>query len=373
MKTLNFGMIGSGFMGKGFALALKSVSTVFGMPVSIGLEILATSSLERASKDAAIFGFNRASGNWQEVVNDPHVDAVINCTPNHLHKDIVLAAMKAGKHILSEKPLGLNGEEAKDMFLAAEMCDVNTMVGFCYTKNPATQLAREIIQRGEIGDIVHFRGTHVEDYLMDSDKPGDWRIEQSKSGPGALADLCHIVNMAQYLCGDINQVMGDTQIVYPSRPDPAGGLKTVENDDQAHLLCRFSSGALGYLECSRIAAGRKMGLTYEITGTTGSIYFDQSRLSEIQLYSGNDKLGREGFRTILLGPEHPDYAAFLNAPGHCLGYNDMLTIELRDFIIGILDEQPVWPSFRDGYATARVIDAILLSQKEQRWIEVAEI
>jgi len=116
-----------------------------------------------------------------------------------------------------------------------------------------------------------------------------------------------------------------------------------------------------------------MGLTYEITGTKGSIYFDQSRLSEIQLYYSNDKQGRDGFRTILIGPDQPDYAAFLKAPGHGLGYNDMLTIELRDFIIGILRKQTIWPNFKDGYTNSRIIDAVLLSKQEQRWVDISEI
>ena len=373
MQSLKIGMIGSGYMGKAYVLALKTLPTVFNLPVNLVLETVATSNYESAAKAADSLGFNRSTGNWRDIIEDPEIDIVISCTPNFLHKEVALATIAAGKHILTEKPMGLDAPESKEMAQAAQAANVKTMVGYCYAKNPATQLAREIIQRGEIGELVHFRGTHIEDYLMDPQVPADWRVEQAKSGSGALGDLCHIINIAEYLCGDIDSVVSDTQIIHPQRKNHRGEMQVVENDDQAHFLCRFENGLQGYLECSRVAAGKKMGLTYEITGTLGTLYFDQARLSELKLYTKGDDVGREGFRTILIGPDNPDYGNFNVGPGHGLGYNDQLTIQMRDFICGIMHDTAIWPDFEAGYASAKVVDAVLLSAQQRRWVDVNEV
>ena len=343
---------------------------------------LVTSVMFKRGQKAKELGFHRATGDWRTLVNDPNVDVVDICSPNYLHKEMALAAIAAGKHVYSEKPLALNAVDAKEMTEAAEAAGVKTLVGFNYVKNPVAQLVKEIIENGEIGEVVHFRGTHNEDYLADPNVPFSWRLKRELAGSGTLGDMgSHIINMAQYLVSDIDEVMADLQTVIKERPLYDGKKQTennnqyakVENDDQVHMMVRFSNGAIGTLESSRIACGRKMGLTYEVTGTKGTIVFDQERLSELQLFTNTDPSNRQGFRTILVGPEHPDYAAFCIASGHGLGYNDQKIVEVRDLVEGICADKPMWPDFRAAYEVNKVLDAAELSYKESRWIKIRVI
>jgi predicted dehydrogenase len=374
-KTLKFGVIGAGYMGKAYAIALNTVASVFSLSAKPVLEQIATTSAESAAKKAGAFGFNRATNSWQDLVADPAIDVVGICSPTYVHKKMALAAIAAGKHVLCEKPLALSAAEAHEMAQAAERAGVKTLVGYNYIKNPATQLAKQMIENGEIGDIVHFRATHNEDYLMDPAAGGGWRLkEKFASKAGALGDLAsHIINLAHYLCGPIAEVVGESQIVHAMRPGDSGQLETVENDDQTNFLVKFKSGVLGSFEASRVAAGRKMGLTYEVIGTKGSLYFDQERLAELQFYSGADAAGRRGYRTLLIGPDHPDYGNFCIGAGHGFGYNDMIVVEMKDLVEGIVADKPLWPSFRDAVHTALVVDAVLLSQQERRWVGVSEL
>lgn len=375
VKELKFGVIGAGYMGKAYSIALNTVSAVFPLPAKPVLEMMATTSASGAQDKAEAFGFKRATGSWQELVNAPDIDVVGICSPTYLHQDMALAAIAAGKHVLCEKPLALSAKEANEMANAAERAGVKTLVGYNYIKNPATQLAKQMIANGEIGEIVHFRGTHNEDFLMDPALPMSWRLKAAYgSKAGALGDLAsHIINLAHYLCGPIAEVVGESQTVHRQRPGKDGSLESVENDDQTNFLVKFASGVLGSIEASRIAAGRKMGLTYEVVGTKGSLFFDQERLAELQFYSANDKPSRSGFRTILIGPDHPDYGHFCIGAGHGFGYNDMITVEMKEMVQGVAAGQPLWPSFRDAVHTALVVDAVLLSQQEKRWVAIQEL
>ena len=209
---------------------------------------------------------------------------------------------------------------------------------------------------------------------MDPAAGGGWRLkEKYASKAGALGDLAsHIVNLAHYLCGPIAEVIGESQIVHKMRPGDSGELEAVENDDQTNFLVKFESGVLGSIEASRVAAGRKMGLTYEVIGTKGAICFDQERLSELQFYSGSDPVDRRGYRTLLIGPSHPDYGQFCIGAGHGFGYNDMIVVEMRDMIEGVAADRPMWPTFRDAVHTALVVESVLKSQVERRWVSVQE-
>ena len=375
MQTLRIGLIGTGYMGKAHAIAFKMVGTVFPLSAQPVCELVAEVNAELAHQQAKLLGFNRATGDWRALVQDPDVDIVDICSPNYLHKEMALAAIAAGKHVYAEKPLALNAKDALEMTAAAERAGLKTLVGFNYIKNPATQLAKEIIVNGEIGEMLHFRGVFNEDFLADDGKPFSWRLQREYSGSGVLGDMgSHLINMAEHLVGEITQVNGDLQTVFKQRPLVDGsGVGTVENDDHMHCLIRFGNGAIGTLESSRIAWGRKNGLWYEINGTKGSLIFDQERLSEVQLFTASDAGKRQGFRTILMGPQHPDYGQFSPAPGHGLGYNDMKACEIRDLIEGIAANKPLWPDFRAAYQVNRVCDAIERSHTEGRWVSVAEI
>ncbi len=377
MKKIRVGLIGTGYIGRCHAIAYAQAPTVFPLDAELKLEYLAEVTPELAAQKALEFGFSRSTGNWQDVVNDPDVDVVDICTPNFLHKEIALAAIAAGKHVYAEKPLALTAADAKIMYDAAREAGAKTLVGFNYIKNPTTQLAREIIARGEIGEIVHFYGTHNEDYLADKNTALDWHCIKAKAGLGALGDLAaHIVQMSQYLVGsDIEKVIGDMETVIKTRPNPYN-LKerlNVENEDQATALMRFANGCMGTIETSRIACGRKMGLSYVITGTKGTISYTQERMAELQLYLHDDDPARQGFKTILTGPLHPDYKHFCVSAGHGIGFNDQKTVEIRDLINGLVNNQTLYPDFEEGFKVSRVLDAIALSCKQKCWIRVSDI
>ncbi|MGQ0287447.1 Gfo/Idh/MocA family protein [Pasteurellaceae bacterium 22721_9_1] len=377
MKEVRIGLIGTGYIGRCHAIAYAQAPTVFPLDAKLKLEYLAEITPELAAQKAQEFGFSRSTGNWQDVVKDPNVDVVDICTPNFLHKEIALAAIANGKHVYSEKPLALTAADAKIMYEAAEKAGVKTLVGFNYIKNPTTQLAREIIERGEIGDVIHFYGTHNEDYLASENTPLDWHCVKEKAGLGALGDLsAHIVQMSQYLVGqDIEQVIGDMETVIKTRPNPQNLSERlpVENEDQATALVRFANGVMGTIETSRIACGRKMGLSYVITGTKGTISYTQERMAELKLYIHSDDPARQGFKTILTGPLHPDYKNFCVSAGHGIGFNDQKTVEIRDLVNGIANNQEMYPDFLEGFKVSRILDAIALSCEQKRWVNVKEI
>jgi len=377
MKQVRIGLIGTGYIGRCHAIAYAQAPTVFPLDAELKLEYLAEITPELAAQKAKEFSFARSTGNWKEVVSDPNVDVVDICTPNFLHKEIALEAIAHGKHVYSEKPLALTATDAKIMYEAAEKAGVKTLVGFNYIKNPTTQLAKEIIQNGEIGEVIHFYGTHNEDYLADENVPLDWHCVRSKAGLGALGDLsAHIIQMSQYLVGqDISEVIGDLQTVVKQRRNPnnLNEYLPVENEDQASTLVRFANGCMGTIETSRIACGRKMGLSYVITGTKGTISYTQERMAELKLYLHSDNPARQGFKTILVGPQHPDYKYFCVSAGHGIGFNDQKTVEIRDLVNGIANNQSIYPDFQEGFKVSRILDAIELSHQQKRWTNVTEL
>ncbi len=378
MTELRFGVIGAGYMGKAYAIALSEVATVYELGIRIGKEMIASASAAGAAEAAARLGFARSTGDWRALVADPAVDVVAIAAPTPFHRDMALAALAAGKHMICEKPLAATAPEAAGMARAAAGAaagaGVRTMVGFNYIQTPATQLAREMIAGGELGEIIRFSGTHNEDFLMDPEAPHGWRLEAAQVGrAGAMGDVAsHLVNLARFLCGPIETVVADTQVVHPARPGP-GGPRPVENDDQGNILCRFASGVMGNLQGSRIQAGRKMGLAYEITGTKGAVFFDQERPGELHYYDARDRAGRRGFRRLLTEPGHGEYGRFCTGAGHGYGYNDMIVSEMAALVRAIDTGGPLWPDFAAGYEAACVIDAMLKSVDERRWVAVAEI
>ncbi|AHG76808.1 Gfo/Idh/MocA family protein [Mannheimia varigena] len=377
MKTIKIGLVGTGYIGRCHAIAYAQAPTLFPLKGKLQLEYLAEINQTLAEQKAKEFGFNRATDDWRKLVADPNVDVVDICTPNFLHKEIAFEAIKHGKHVYSEKPLALTAADAKEMVEAAKKAGVKTLVGFNYIKNPTTQLARQIIQNGEIGEVVHFYGTHNEDYLANPNTPIDWHCYKAKAGLGTLGDLAaHIVSMAHYLVGEeIVSVVGDMQTVITERPNPHNLAEKVkvENEDQATAIVRFANGVMGTIESSRIACGRKMGLTYVVTGTKGTLTYTQERMAELKLYLHDDDKSRQGFKTILVGPEHPDYAAFCVSAGHGIGFNDQKAVEIRDLVNGIAADDRMFPDFEEGYKISRVLEAIAKSAEEKRWVKVEEI
>lgn len=374
MTNLRFGLIGTGFMGKAHAIALQSVGTVFPDIPAPKLESLIDPDAIRASELAAAWGFARSADDWHSLCTDPDIDVIDICTPNHLHKEMALAAAAAGKHIYCEKPLGLSGPEAKEIWKAAESAGVRTSMGFNYMCNPLIELAREIIASGEIGEVFNFRGSYQEDYLSDPFSPFSWRCLRSQGGSGALNDLgTHLINMAEFLLGPMASVYGSLTTVHTHRPDPTTGeSREVENEDIAQVLLKFARGTAGTMEISRVGTGRKCGLDFEIHGTNGALMFDQERMNEIRLYKVGDNDGRRGYRTILAGPEHKDYANFCPAPGHGLGINDLKIIEVRNFLNSIASDTAIHCDFQNGWRVQAIVDAVEHSHLNHEWVDVNE-
>jgi predicted dehydrogenase len=376
MSGIGVGLIGTGFMGKCHALAFRAVPAVFEGTPAPRLEVLADVDAKVAERLAAAWGFRRWTIEWRETVNDPQVDVVAITSPNFLHQEMALAAIAAGKHVYCEKPLALDAAGARLMTEAAEAKGVRTLVGYNYLCAPALRLAKELIEAGDIGEIVHVRGTHFEDYMTDPAAPATWRSRKATSGAGALGDLgSHVISLVRHLAGEIEEVQGAIQTMIRERPSlrGPGSMEPVEVDDQAQALIRFESGAAGVIEASWLAAGRKMGLTVEVTGSKGAILLDYERKNELRLFQSGDAKRTHGFRTILMGPEHPPYGRFCPAPGHQLGFNDLKVIEVKGLLDAIATGAPAQPDFRAAWRIAKVVDAILLSATERRPVALMEI
>lgn len=358
-------------MGKAHAVAMSAVGAVFDTRLRPRLEMICTSTAEGAAEKARQFGFARATSDWRELVADRKVGAVVIASPQNTHCEIALAALAAGKHVFCEKPLGLGTAESQVMLDAARRSGLVHMTGFNYIRTPASQMARQIISSGEIGQVTWFRGEHTEDFCADPRQPASWRTRGRANGN--MGDLApHIINAALALMGPIRSLCADVETVHRQRPS-ATGLEDVTNDDQGQLMCRFANGAMGHLFISRVATGRKMGYAYEVFGTEGALRFDQEDQNALWLYRTKDAQGRQGFTKILTGPEHPDYKAFCLGPGHGTGYQDQIIIEARDFLEAIAAGTPKWPTFEDGHLVNQVIDAAWASQQRRGWVEVGHM
>ena len=371
-RVLGVGLIGSGFMGRTHAFAFASVNQVFDLPIWVERRLLADASEELAERAASSFGFEEATSDWRRLTADRSIDIVAVTTPNVLHREMVLEAVRNGKHVYCEKPLAPTAVEAGEMTLAAEAAGVATAVGFNYLKNPMMKLARGIIDSGEIGTIRSFSGLHAEDYMASDEAPWTWRHDPSGGG-GALADLgSHVIAVARYLMGPIAAVLGDVVTVIPSRPGQDGSArKQVAVEDIGRAFLRFESGATGVLEANWTATGRKMRHDFEISGSKGAIAFSQERFNELQLYRTEDAYGRRGFRTIFAGPEHEPYGAFCVAPGHQIGFNDLKTIEVRDFLLAIAGRETGHADFREGWQVQKTLEAIYASARQVGWVNIA--
>jgi predicted dehydrogenase len=367
VTQIGIGIVGGGYMGKAHSVAMASVAAVFDTALRPSLEMICTTTESGAADKARQFGFKRSTPDWRKLVDDPAIQAVVIASPQDTHQDIALAAFAHGKHVLCEKPLGLGFEQSRAMVAAAEKSKCINMVGFNYIRTPASQLARQIIARGEIGEITFLRAEHTEDFLSDASLPGDWRTEGRANGN--MGDLApHIINAALALAGPITSLVSDIATIHKTR----GGVP-VTNDDQSALLCRFANGAKGQLFISRIATGRKMGYAYEIYGTKGSIRFDQEDQNALWLYRADGSEDRRGFAKILTGPLHPDYKPFCLGPGHGTGYQDQIIIEARDFLESIHEGKSRWPTFRDGMLVNQIIEAGWRSHEERCWVDISNV
>jgi predicted dehydrogenase len=375
MKEIGVGVIGTGFMGKAHSIAYSASASVFGTGLRPRLEMVCDLSPERAQNRATDLGFSRYSADWRDVVNDPAIDLISVCTPNDTHAEISIAALKAGKHIWCEKPMSTTLTDSIAMRDMAATSPGKTIIGYNYTKNPAVTHARRLIEEGHIGRISGFFCRYDVDNEADGNRPWSWRMSRDKSGTGANGDvLSHVISIGHYLTGStISRVVGDIAIIHNRRRDEnsPNTEKTVDNDDMVSALVTFANGVKGHIGASRVTWGRKCGLRWEIHGTEGTILYDQERLNELKLFTRNSDPATDGFRTILTGPLHPPYAAFLPNGGHSLGYMDVKICELHELLTAIEQNNQVWPNFEDGLAIEYVMDAVDRSALSGQWVEVS--
>ncbi|MGH3466386.1 MAG: Gfo/Idh/MocA family protein [Thermocrispum sp.] len=386
MRIINVGLIGAGFMGKAHSLAYAAMPMFYwpapALPVR---QIIADVSEEAASEAAARFGFERSTGDWRRVVEDPGVDLVDIATPNHLHAEIAAAAAAAGKHIISEKPLARTGDEARGMYDAVRDAGKVHMVAYNYRRTPAVALAKKYIDEGAIGTVLNFRGTYLQDWSADPDSPLSWRFQKGIAGSGALGDIgTHVLDLARYLVGEIASVNAMLNTYIKDRPLQQGGADLlgasgtagdaprgpVDVDDEVMTMMRFSSGATGSLEATRNAYGRNNYLTFEVHGTEGSIVFNYERRDELQVCFAGDDTDRRGFRTVYTGPAHPYGDGLWPIPALGIGYGETKIIECHDLFRAIVDGTLPSPSFADGYQDAVICDAIGASAERGGWVDV---
>lgn len=383
---LNIGLIGSGFMGQAHADAFRRAAMLYAnLPMTPHLYCLADANDELAARAAARFGFETSTGDWRKLVNDPKVDVVDITSPNHLHCEMALAAIEAGKHVYCEKPLAVTVEEAERMEVAARRKGVKTFVAFNNIKTPAALLAKQLIERGDIGTPTRFRAWFDQGFFNDPTLPWNWRCSRKDAGSGALGDLgSHVIAVGQFLMGDIVEVIGQEQTFFETRPVPQGGsgygakaggdapMAKVENEDQIQCLVRFASGAGGTIEASRIAAGKVFGVYWEVSGTEGTIIMDGERFNELKISRFTDPKPDRGFKTIYAGSQVPQFSAFFgfDFAGGGLGYFDVKVIEVHDLIAGIASAGGCFPDFAFGLANERIIAAMELSLQTKAWERV---
>ncbi|MDO5083583.1 MAG: Gfo/Idh/MocA family oxidoreductase [Arachnia propionica] len=388
MQELNVGLIGGGFMGKAHSLAYAAMPMFFWPAPAIPVRrIVAEADAELAATAARRFGFERSTADWREIVEDPDIHVVDIATPNNLHAEAAIAAARAGKHIICEKPLARTSEEAKAMYDAVKDAGIVHMVAFNYRRTPAVMLARKYIEEGAIGKILSFRGTYLQDWSADPDSPLSWRFQKSIAGSGTLGDIAtHVIDMARYLVGEIASVNAMMTTWIPDRPVQSGGADLlgtskdsggpraeVDVDDEVITMLRFADGAIGSLEATRNAYGRNNFITFEIHGTEGSIHFNYERRDELQVCFAADDPDRRGFRTVYTGPAHPCGDALWPIPALGIGYGETKIIEAHDFFKAIAEGGSVSPNFADGYQIALIDDAIVESAASGSWVEVPTV
>ncbi|WP_162249553.1 MULTISPECIES: Gfo/Idh/MocA family oxidoreductase [Rhizobium] len=374
MMGLRVGLIGSGYMGKCHALAWTSVATVFSGIERPRLVALADATDELAQKQARALGFGRGTGSWYDLIVDPAIDVISIAAPNQFHADMAVAALESGKHVWCEKPMATSLEDATRMRDAAIRTGRTAILGYNYIQNPMIRHARTLIREGRIGDVNHIRLEMDEDFMADPAGPFYWKSERD-SGYGALDDFAvHPLSILSVLHGSITSLVADMAKPYQERPTRDGGRRSVENHDIAQALFRTEMGASGVLMVNRSAWGRKGRIALQIFGSKGSILFDQERMNELQLYSADDPLDLQGYRTILAAPPHPPYRQFIPAPGHGLGFNELKVIECYELLQAISGEHDAHViDFERGLEVERTVLAAAQSAEGGTWINVGSV
>ena len=370
MRRINVAMIGHRFMGKAHSNAWRQVGRFFETPFEPVLKVVCGRDPAGVERAARQLGWEEASASWQETVARADIDVVDICTPGDTHADIAVAAARAGKHVLCEKPLANSVAEAGRMLEAVRRAGVAHMVCHNYRRAPAVALAKRLIEEGRLGRLYHFRGVYLQDWIVDPQFPRVWRLEKAKAGSGALGDIAsHSIDLARHLVGEITEVAGHLQTFVKERPLPGSGeMAPVDVDDAALSLLKFEGGAVGTVEATRFAPGRKNYNSFEVNGSRGSLAFNLERMNELELYV--EEGPESGFRTVQVTDASHPYMQAWWPPGHIVGYEHTFTHTALDFLLAVDGGRIPSPSFEDGVKNQEVLDAIERAALSRGWEKV---
>lgn len=377
-KELRIAIIGSNFMGKAHSNGWLQAGKFFDPALQPVLQVACARNPVTLKAFADRWGWKHTETDWKKVIGRDDVDVVDISLPQSLHREVAIAAAKAGKHIFCEKPIALTARDAAAMLTAAEKYGVKHYLNHNYRRCPAVRLARQLIDEGKIGRIFHWRGAYQQDWIVDPNFPLTWQLQKETAGSGPHADLnSHNVDLAHYLVGEITSVSCLTGHFIKERPLPGEGstaftvgeskgptkMGAVTVEDASLMMVEFANGAIGSFEASRFAAGRKNHNTFEIYGSEGSLAFDFERMNELQYFSRRDPEHAQGFRTILATESCHEYVNAWWPPGHVLGYEHAFVHGAVDFIQAIAKNQPIEPNFNDGLKCIQVLEAGLKSAR----------
>ena len=374
-------MIGYGFMGRTHSNAYKRLNDFFPVQHRPVLKAVCARDQKKAQAFADIWGYERVETDWRKVVNAPDIDLIDIGSPNDTHYEIALAAAKAGKMVLCEKPLAMDVKQAEAMVKAVEKAKVPNMVWFNYRRVPAIALAKQIVDEGRIGRAFHYRATYLQDWTIAEDVPqggaGLWRLDAKVAGSGVTGDLlAHSIDTAMWINGPITRVVAKTETFVKQRKHAVSGkVEPVKIDDACMFLAEFANGSMGTFESTRYARGRKNFNTFELNGADGSVYFDLEEPEYLQYFEYMQKQSGKKTESHLTGwrkihttnPEHP-YMKHYWVPGTCIGYEHTFLNALADFVAGIESGKPVQPDFRSALQTQKVCDAVIKSAKVGKWV-----
>ncbi|HEY7355177.1 MAG TPA: Gfo/Idh/MocA family oxidoreductase, partial [Ktedonobacterales bacterium] len=361
VPTLGVGMLGYAFMGKAHTNAFKKLDYIYTPPPARArLVAIAGRNQERVEAAARRYGYEKAVTDWRALVSDPDIQVFDNGAPNDLHAAACIAAAKAGKHIICEKPLGRTAAEAKQMWEAARQAGIVHMCAFNYRFVPAIRLAREIIKAGRLGRIYHFRARYLQEWLVNPAFPMTWRMDGGEAGTGAIGDLgTHIIDIARFLVGEPATISANTATFIPERATETGGKKPVTVDDAFAATLTFANGAIGTLEATRFARGRKNHQAWEINGEKGALAFNMERLNELEVYLPEEESSgdAQGFRQVLVTESNHPFVGVWWPSGHIIGWEHTFVHEIRHFFDAVVNKRSVAPEaadFEDGYRASVV-------------------
>lgn len=375
-KKINVGMIGYGFMGRAHSNAYRQVNKFFDLKYEPVLKAACARSKAKIKDFAANWGWESVESDWRKLIERKDIDLIDIGSPNNTHHEIAIAAAKAGKMVLCEKPLAMNAQEAREMTAAIEKAKVPNMVWFNYRRVPAIALAKQLIEEGRLGRVFHYRAKYLQDWTISADLPqggeGLWRLDLDVAGSGVTGDLlAHSIDTAVWLIGGVDKVSAMTETFIKERQHAlTGKVKPVGIDDACAFLVRFKNGALGTFESTRYARGRKNQNSFEVNGENGSIYFDLEDAHQLQYYDHRDDSHVHGWRTILVTDADHPYMKNWWVPGCVIGYEHTFTNALADFLKGLETKTPARPTFRDALETQEICDAVLRSAQTSQWEKV---